>query len=215
MDTSPLGKLSPQARKIIYEHLLSFEEPIRISVEEGATPRLEPHSTRKHPLAVTRTCKAIRKKVLPIFYSANVFELHTATFKLPNTRRNSADFDQDDARQAITLAREGTRSRLISVPTLWKWFRQIGFESACHLQHVNFVVGTWDTAHPMHVEPQYVLPKFLAPIKNFFDFTETNCSIFLEVVNENAAFNVLGPHVADLRLPLSNYKKAIEVVNRT
>lgn len=71
MDESPLAKLPPELRNLIYEYALTADRPYSISVRSAS---LVPKSHRdRGVLSLTHTCKTIRTESTPLFYALNEF----------------------------------------------------------------------------------------------------------------------------------------------
>ena len=200
MESSSFGKLAPELRNNIYEHVLCLEEPIRVLVG-GTTPCIQTPSSSEHVLALTAMCKQMRKEFLASFYCDNKFELVTETFKLSGTVRPDEDFLQDSAFESITRKKYITTSK----HALWKWFRQIGYENAKLLTEVDIILGTLDTTHPMHVEPSIALPETLAPLVKFFKTSGTICALVVDVIYTSTSYD---RPLSNLQLPLTDLLEA-------
>lgn len=68
---SPLAKLSPELRNIIYELALRCAEPVRVRDTFDLATSFATLDSRKDPLAPTRTCKMIRDDCGSMFYAVN------------------------------------------------------------------------------------------------------------------------------------------------
>ncbi|GAB1744104.1 hypothetical protein NU219Hw_g1264t1 [Hortaea werneckii] len=85
MDASPLAKLSPELRNIIYHEALLQEDTIKLTfkpAKETVKSRVIRHDSacRRHLLALTITCKALRRETHDLFFAINSFEIHASSF---------------------------------------------------------------------------------------------------------------------------------------
>lgn len=113
MDHSPLGHLPEELRLAIYEYVLVEPEEVRVVMPADGRPLIASPSK----LGLTATCKEIRSKCLPIFYSLNRFYFHTAC--------------HDD------LIKPGWDDALNA------WLEAIGDANRRRLRHVGLDVGSW------------------------------------------------------------------------
>jgi hypothetical protein len=73
MDNSPLKGLPAEIRNNIYELALTQEGPVMLRKEDSSWSWRRIKDTKTQPLALTRTCKAIRSECTQLFYSINTF----------------------------------------------------------------------------------------------------------------------------------------------
>ncbi|KAK4554393.1 hypothetical protein LTR86_008601 [Recurvomyces mirabilis] len=73
MENSPLSRLPAELRSQIYELALTVAQPIEIKLQHD-TKTVKAAGV---PLALTSTCRSIRKETLKLFYSINKFVLRT------------------------------------------------------------------------------------------------------------------------------------------
>ena len=79
MDQSPLSTLPPEIRNDIYVMALSQDSPITlVHLRRKGWKRLEEPSTKPNILALTKTCKNVRRECTQIFYAVNTFALRVA-----------------------------------------------------------------------------------------------------------------------------------------
>ena len=76
METSPLAKLAPELRNILYELIFTQSQPIMLEYKwQQGWRSLPERGAYRNVLAMTETCREIREECLALFYSSNDFVL--------------------------------------------------------------------------------------------------------------------------------------------
>ncbi|KAK5117806.1 hypothetical protein LTR85_008781 [Meristemomyces frigidus] len=126
MDTSPLGRLPPELRNIIYDLTLRFEPYLRNQIEkDGPRPSSEHHA---NPLALTMACKQVRQETLALAYGGNILLLDVGLFG----QLREADEEKREKHFCGLLRGHGYM--------LQGWLRSIG-DSTMHLHNVCIGLG--------------------------------------------------------------------------
>ena len=123
MDTSPLQKLPGELRNRIHELILCHTDTITVSISTGV-PKLVSDPTTQQMLALTTTCRQLRREASPIFYEINKF-----TFVAKQVGEQYVGSIRDDKN---TQWQVGLR----------RWLDQIGERNCAHLRRVEVDVGT-------------------------------------------------------------------------
>ncbi|KAI7091121.1 hypothetical protein KC356_g954 [Hortaea werneckii] len=94
MDASPLAKLPAELRNNIYHEVLLQEDSIKLSFEparDNNKSRVVLFTGRQHEfLALTLTCKALRRETHELFFAINSFEIEAHQSRIDNSRSGTA-----------------------------------------------------------------------------------------------------------------------------
>lgn len=90
MDTSPLSRLPPELRNIIYEYVVVHDKPLHY-VWNIVTHKFHPATPATPPsmslLGLAGTCKKIRAECLPLFYASDTLQLGFNQLRVLGTSR--------------------------------------------------------------------------------------------------------------------------------
>ncbi|KAK4546299.1 hypothetical protein LTR36_001976 [Oleoguttula mirabilis] len=135
MDHSPLARLPAELRDDIYERALHQDWPIRApwypkeTVGVDIDTIIDTAAYSEQAVALTRTCKQIRRESLGLFYSTNIFHITLSNIPL--------FWEPDEEVEEPNVEVKGER---VLVP-LWTWLNAIKLEHASLLNSVVVQLG--------------------------------------------------------------------------
>ncbi|KAI6907166.1 hypothetical protein KC318_g3891 [Hortaea werneckii] len=102
MENSPIATLSAELRNQIYHLVLTHPEPIIIISSYSGDEISSPVARQRKLLALTRTCRTIRKEAIKIFYAVNTFKY---VLGIPGLRTQELvqGFDRQIGRECAAL----------------------------------------------------------------------------------------------------------------
>lgn len=133
MDASPLAKLPPELRSIIYE--LVLYRPLGFRFERrrknaDITYCNPPDQRQRHMLALTEVCKHVRAESTSTFYAINSFIITPWVYRLGG---------QWNIFQASKYNRD--------MKAYKRWLKKIGHDSAAAIRFFFIISGTWQLPH--------------------------------------------------------------------
>lgn len=131
MDASALARLPPELMNFIYELVLHQRKPIELftRVCRGG---LERNQQELHLLAVTETCKQMRRESLSIFYGTNTFTMTSGRLRYVDLVLRHQDFATECPQRVADSYVRATHT----------WMASLG-QAATHVRAVSFDLGTW------------------------------------------------------------------------
>ncbi|KAI7539524.1 hypothetical protein KC331_g9706 [Hortaea werneckii] len=102
MESSPIATLSAELRNQIYHLVLTHPEPIIIISSYSGDEIFSPVARQRKLLALTRTCRTIRKEAIKIFYAINTFKYVPSVPGL-RTQELVQGFDRQIGRECAAL----------------------------------------------------------------------------------------------------------------
>ncbi|KAK4546324.1 hypothetical protein LTR36_002001 [Oleoguttula mirabilis] len=131
MDASPLGRLPPELRHIVFNLVLLTPKLIDVGMTTPIYGLSGPFFGSGMPpaqdvLALTATCKQMRSEIIPVFYSANEFVINVSALA------------EETCENAIM---EMVKSQAL---LLRGWLQSLGQNASC-LRKVIIHAGAWET----------------------------------------------------------------------
>ena len=149
MDASPLAKLPPELRNNIYEEVLLQEDAIKLTFkpaeDENVKSRVVLCTRRQNEfLALTLTCKPLRRETHDLFFALNSFEIYAPTYSV-GSRSGTASIPVHRFLDGVTTLR--ARSAIKSI-TLNIGFYTPRYDKRCVLGAVKDFKRNLLTAYP-------------------------------------------------------------------